>query len=255
MNRIQKLFQHKPSRILSVFFTAGFPRLNDTRRVILELAQAGADMIEIGMPYSDPIADGPTIQHSNQIALANGMSLNLLFEQIRDIRRETDIPLLLMGYVNPVLQYGMERFIEKAAEVGIDGLILPDLPMAEYQLLYCPLMDAKGMSNIFLVTPQTSQARIRQIDEASQGFIYVVSSDSTTGRTGSFSDTQKAYFQRIQEMELRNPTLIGFGIHDAETFSAASQYACGAIVGSAFIKALESENADIHTFVHTLIKQ
>jgi tryptophan synthase alpha chain len=160
-----------------------------------------------------------------------------------------------MGYVNPVLQYGMERFIEKAAEVGIDGLILPDLPMAEYQSLYRPLMDAKGMSNIFLVTPQTSQARIRQIDEASQGFIYVVSSDSTTGRTGSFSDTQKAYFQRIQEMELRNPTLIGFGIHDAETFSAASQYARGAIVGSAFIKALESENADIQTFVHTLIKQ
>jgi tryptophan synthase alpha chain len=243
MNRIQALFQRKPQQVLNLYFTAGYPQLDDTRAIIRELTEAGVDLIEIGMPFSDPIADGGTIQASNQVALRNGINLRRIFEQLAGIRQETDLPLLMMGYLNPVMQYGLERFIDKAAEIGIDGLILPDLPMYEYQTHYQALFEAKGLSNIFLVTPQTSEARIREIDAVSRGFIYVVSTDSTTGRSSGFGDTQLTYFKRIQAMGLQNPTLIGFGIHDHDTYQTAARYANGAIIGSAFIKALQGEGS------------
>ncbi len=257
MNRIQALFQQKKGNILSVFFTAGFPKKGDTPLIIKALTDAGVDMIEIGMPFSDPIADGPTIQMSNQQALNNGMSLDLLFEQLADIREHTNVPLILMGYLNPVMQYGMARFIEKAASLGIDGLILPDLPMAEYESEVQSLLQQAGMSNVFLVTPQTSEARIRKIDDLSDSFIYLVSSDSTTGSTGALSEVQVAYFERIKDMGLQNPTVIGFGIHDHATFEAACAHASGAIVGSACIKTLQQapENqleASLHHFVSSL---
>ena len=239
MNRIHKLFDHKKEDILSIFFTAGFPRLDDTREIILRLADAGADLIEIGMPYSDPIADGNTIQMSNNVALNNGINLERILDQLQGIREEVDIPLILMGYINPVIQYGIEKFVQAASDVGVDGFILPDLPMMEYEEIYKPLFEEKDLSNIFLITPQTSEARIRQIDALTQAFIYMVSMDSTTGRTGDFTETQLAYFDRIEQMKLRNPRLIGFGISDHRTFSAACQYAQGAIIGSAFIKALQ----------------
>ena len=247
MNRIQALFERKPQEVLNIFFTAGYPQLGDTRTIIRELAAAGADLIEIGMPFSDPIADGGTIQMSNQQALANGITLKRIFEQLEGIRDEVDIPLLLMGYLNPVVQYGLEKFVEKTAAVGIDGLILPDLPMYEYQAMYRPLFEKHGLSNIFLITPQTSEERIRQIDGVSQGFIYVVSTDSTTGSSQGFGPAQVSYFERIQAMQLNNPTLIGFGIHDQATYQTACQYANGAIIGSAFIKALQLSGAQAAT--------
>lgn len=237
-NRITQLFERKGTEILSVFFTAGYPELNQTAEIIETLVANGVDMIEIGIPYSDPIADGPTIQHSSEVALKNGMSVHHLFEQLADIRERVDIPLLLMGYLNPVLQYGIEAFCQKAAETGIDGLILPDLPMYEYEAIYRPLFLKNSLSNIFLVTPQTSESRIRKIDELSNGFIYLVSTDSTTGKTSGISETQKAYFERIQGMNLTNPSLIGFGISDRASFLTTTHYAQGAIIGSAFIKAL-----------------
>jgi tryptophan synthase alpha chain len=230
------------SRLLSVFFTAGHPGLNDTRRIIRLLAASGADLIEIGMPFSDPLADGPVIQQSSQHALSQGMSLPLLFEQLKGIRSEVNIPLILMGYLNPVMQYGFEAFCRQAADVGIDGLILPDLPLAEYETNYQGIVEASGLSNIFLITPQTSEARIRKIDELSSSFIYAVSSDSTTGRRGSFSEEHLAYFERLQALRLRSPLLIGFGIHDRETFETVSRYAAGAIIGSAFIRMLEASS-------------
>ncbi|MFK7921644.1 MAG: tryptophan synthase subunit alpha [Bacteroidia bacterium] len=243
MNRIQQLFQHKQGNILSVFFTAGFPELEDTSQIIQSLAANGVDMIEIGMPYSDPIADGETIQVSNMRALANGISINKLFEQLADIRKKVDIPLVLMGYFNPVMQYGIEQFLDKAAEVGIDGLILPDLPMFEYQTLFKEAFEERNLSNIFLITPQTTEARIRLIDESTDGFIYIVSTTSTTGKTSGFGEDTRAYFQRLEAMKLNNPGLIGFGISDNETFSTACNYAQGAIIGSAFIKALDKEGS------------
>lgn len=243
MNRIQQLFQHKEGNILSVFFTAGFPELEDTTKIIQSLAANGVDMIEIGMPYSDPIADGETIQASNMRALANGISINKLFEQLADIRKTVDIPLVLMGYINPVMQYGIEQFLDKAAEVGIDGMILPDLPMFEYQTLLKEAFEERNLSNIFLITPQTAEERIRMIDESTDGFIYIVSTTSTTGKTSGFGDSTKAYFQRLQDMKLKNPGLIGFGISDNETFATACNYAQGAIIGSAFIKAIAQEDS------------
>jgi tryptophan synthase alpha chain len=238
-NRIIALFQGKDREILNIYCTAGYPKLHDTPTIIESLADAGADMIEIGMPFSDPIADGPTIQQSNQRALENGMKLEVLFEQLKYIRHKVDIPLVLMGYLNPVLQMGVERFCRQAADVGVDGLILPDLPMFEYKEVYKHIFDEHNLSNIFLISPQTSESRIREIDEVTQGFIYMVSMDSTTGRTGRIADHQRAYFERIQAMNLSNPRLIGFGIHDRETFLTAAQYAHGAIIGSAFIKSLD----------------
>ncbi len=239
MNRIAQLFKSKKQNIFSVYFTAGFPKLNDTVTIITELADQGADLIEIGMPFSDPLADGKTIQQSSQVALQNGMSLNVLFDQLAGIRQKVDIPLILMGYLNPVLQFDIEKFCKKCQETGIDGLILPDLPVPEYETVYRPVFEQYGLYNIFLITPQTSPERIRKIDNAAKGFLYMVSSASTTGAKQGITDQQKAYFERINSMNLKNPRLIGFGISDRESFSQACKQAQGAIIGSAFIKALQ----------------
>ena len=238
-NRINKLFQEKKERILSVYFTAGYPELNDTRAIIQELVKKGVDLIEIGMPFSDPVADGPVIQQSSLVSLNNGMSVRKLFEQLQDIRQSVNIPLILMGYLNPVLQYGVEAFCAKCREIGIDGLILPDLPLSVFEDDYKTIFEANNLHNIFLITPQTSDERIHQIDNLSSGFIYMVSSNATTGAKTSVSEFQREYFERINKLKLQNPKLIGFGISNAETFNNACQYASGAIIGSAFVKALE----------------
>jgi len=249
MNRIKdKLTQQ--NKILSIYFTAGYPDLNDTEKIITALAENGVDMIEIGLPFSDPLADGPTIQASSTTALHNGMHSELLFEQLQNIRSKVDIPLIIMGYFNPVLQYGVEEFCSKCAEAGIDGLILPDLPMDVYLRAYKDIFDRHGLLNIFLITPQTSKERIRQIDDASEGFIYMVSSASTTGAKTGFGDEQTSYFQRIAAMKLKNPLIVGFGISNAETFQQATKYTSGAIIGSAFIKHLTEKGvANIPEFI------
>ncbi|MEO0470194.1 MAG: tryptophan synthase subunit alpha [Bacteroidota bacterium] len=252
MNRLQELFDRKSSDILSVYFTAGYPQLNDSLKIIQELEKAGADLIEIGIPFSDPIADGPTIQQSNGIALTNGITLDKIFAQLAAVRATVKIPLILMGYLNPVMQYGIEAFCQKAAAVGIDGLILPDLPMYEYQSMYKELFAQHGLSNVFLVAPQTSEARIRMIDEETNSFIYIVSTDATTGRTEGFGEVHRSYFQRLKNMKLKNPMLVGFGISNAETFAVTNEYASGAIIGSAVIKALAQEGSladKVHRFV------
>ncbi len=238
-NRINKLFEKKKENILSVYFTAGFPNLNDTLEIIQELEKNGVDLIEIGIPFSDPTADGPTIQKSSELALKNGMSLNLLFEQIKTIRESVSIPLVLMGYFNPVYQFGVKEFCEKCFETGIDGTILPDLPLEEFEAEYKTIFDENNLHNILLITPQTSDLRVKQIDEASSGFIYMVSSSSTTGAGKTVEDFQKDYFERIQNMKLKNPTVIGFGISDHETFVNACKYAQGAIIGSAFVNSFQ----------------
>lgn len=243
MNRLNELFKKKTTPILSIYFTAGYPSLDSTLDIAEALEKGGADFIEIGFPYSDPVADGPVIQASSQVALNNGMTLPILFEQLKDLRKRVSIPVLLMGYVNPVLQYGVENFCNKAAEVGVDGVIVPDLPMYEYENLYKDCFLENKLSNIFLVTPQTSEERIRKIDELSNGFIYLLSSSSTTGKDLQVSDAADAYFQRIKNMELRNPTMIGFGISDKKSFDKAAEYTRGAIVGSAFVKTLGNPDA------------
>jgi tryptophan synthase alpha chain len=240
-NRINQLFEKKKQNILSVYFTAGFPNLDDTVEIIQLLEKNGVDLIEIGMPFSDPTADGPTIQKSSELALKNGMSLNLLFDQLKEIRKLVSIPLILMGYINPVFQYGIEKFCKKCAEVGLDGTILPDLPLDEYKINYKQFFDKYNLHNILLITPQTSDARIRQIDEFSSGFIYMVSSASTTGAGKKVEDFHQDYFERIQQMNLKNPRLIGFGISDSATFKNACKYAHGAIIGSAFVHSLQSD--------------
>ncbi len=238
MNRIKKLFQQKKNNILNIYFTAGYPNLNDTETVILNLAQSGVDLIEIGMPYSDPLADGPTIQESGTAAIENGMNVDLLFEQIERVRQHTQVPLVMMGYFNQVMQYGEEKFFKRAAAVGVDGLILPDLPIYEYENFYRKMIEEAGLTVSFLITPQTKEDRIRKVDELTEGFIYVVSSAAITGGSGGISEAQIAYFNRINAMNLRNPRLIGFGISDKKSFDTASEYARGAIIGSAFIRAL-----------------
>jgi len=243
MNRINKLFAQKDSNILSVYFTAGYPQLNDTVEIIRQLTAHGVDMIEIGIPFSVPMADGPVIQNSSQVALANGMSHSLLFEQLKDIRQVTNIPLILMGYVNPILQFGFDKFCKKAQEIGIDGLIIPDLPMAEYLQEFKATAEKYQLENILLITPETPEERIRLIDSHSNGFIYMVSSAATTGTQNSFAGNKEKYFQRIKNMQLKNPTLIGFGISNKETFDSACAHASGAIVGSAFIKCLGENNS------------
>ena len=240
-NRINKLFQEKGKNILSVYFTAGYPNLDDTVPVIQELEKNGVGLIEIGMPFSDPVADGPVIQQSSLIALQNGMSVRKLFEQLKDIRQSVNIPLILMGYINPVLQYGVEAFCQKCKEIGIDGLIIPDLPLTVYEEEYKSIFDANNLHNIFLITPQTSDERLRKIDAVSTGFIYMVSSNSTTGAKEGVSDFQQGYFERISAFGLTNPRLIGFGISNAETFRNACRYSHGAIIGSAFVKALGAD--------------
>lgn len=241
-NRINKLFQDKKERILSVYFTAGYPNLEDTLLMIQELVKNGVDLIEIGMPFSDPVADGPVIQHSSLIALQNGMSIRKLFEQLKDIRKRVEIPLILMGYINPVLQYGVAAFCQKCKEIGIDGLIIPDLPMDVFEEEFKAVFEANDLHNIFLITPQTSEERLRKIDAVSTGFIYMVSSNSTTGAKTSVSELQNEYFERVNSFGLKNPRLIGFGISNAETFANACEYASGAIIGSAFVKALEGSD-------------
>ncbi len=243
MNRLNELFKNKKSPILSIYFTAGFPNIDSTLDIAEALEKGGADFIEIGFPYSDPVADGPVIQASSQVALNNGMNLSLLFEQLKELRKRVSIPVLLMGYVNPVLQYGVEKFCIKAAEVGVDGVIVPDLPMYEYENIYKNSFLENNLSNIFLVTPQTSEERIRKIDGLSNGFIYLLSSSSTTGKDLQVSNEADAYFQRIKDMNLKNPTMIGFGISDRQSFNKAAEYTRGAIVGSAFVKALGKSDA------------
>ncbi len=239
MNNITRLFETKKNDILNVYFTAGYPKIDDTITILRALDEAGADLVEIGMPYSDPVADGETIQQSNQIALDNGMTVKLLFEQLAGIREQNiNVPILLMGYVNPVLQYGVEAFCKKCQEVGVDGLILPDMPASVYEDEYKAIFDQYGILNIFLITPQTSETRIRHIDSISSGFIYMVSSASTTGAKTGISTDQEAYFTRVNEMGLKNPRLIGFGISDNETFKKAASQSAGAIIGSAFIKVI-----------------
>lgn len=247
MNRIQaKLRQEE--KLLSIYFTAGYPQLNDTVHIIEQLEQAGVDMIEIGLPFSDPLADGPTIQASSTQALENGMTTHLLFEQLKDIRKTVSIPLIIMGYFNPVLQYGVDAFCAKCEEIGIDGLILPDLPLSEYQEHYKSIFEKHKLFNIFLITPQTSEPRIREIDTASKGFIYMVSSASTTGAKSTFDNEQTNYFNRVASLGLQNSQIVGFGISNAETFKAATKTTQGAIIGSAFIKMLTTEG--VHGIVN-----
>jgi len=241
MNRIDKLFSSGKENILSIYFTAGFPTVDSTTGIIKSLADAGADMIEIGIPFSDPLADGPVIQKSSSVALKNGMSLKLLFRQIEGIRREVDIPLLLMGYLNPVLRSGMENFCLKCAETGIDGVILPDLPPDIYIDQYRQTFVKYGIYNILLISPNSGNERIRSIDGITEGFIYVVSSSSVTGMKGTFTDEQRAYFRKIKEMNLSHPFLTGFGISSRESFLEACSYSRGAIIGSAFIRLLEEK--------------
>jgi tryptophan synthase alpha chain len=243
MNRIKECFKDKEQKILSVYFTAGFPELDDTVKVVRALDKSGADMIEIGMPFSDPVADGPVIQRSSEKALKNGMSVNLLFEQLKDIRRYTKIPLILMGYINPVYKFGVENFLKKCSDIGIDGTIIPDLPFEEYVKSYQQIFMKYGLINIFLVSPQTSAERIRQLDETSEGFLYIVSSSATTGAMKSFREEQLGYFRRISDMHLKSPKLIGFGISNHDTYAQACTYAEGGIIGSACVRALQEEGS------------
>ncbi len=243
MNRIKQLFERKKERVLSIYFTAGYPELDSALDIAEALEKAGANFIEIGFPYSDPLADGPVIQNSSLVALNNGMTLEILFKQLKDLRNRVSIPLLLMGYFNPVLQYGVENFCKACADIGVDGVIIPDLPMYEYEEMYKDCFLKNNISNILLVTPQTSDERIRKIDELSNGFIYLLSSSSTTGKNLTVSAETDAYFSRIQNMHLKNPTMIGFGISDRTSFDKASQFTSGAIVGSAFVKFLDTPNA------------
>ncbi len=253
MNRInQKLQENK--KLLSIYFTAGYPKLDDTLTIIEQLENNGVDMIEIGLPFSDPLADGPTIQASSTQALKNGMTTSMLFKQLKDIRKTVQIPLIIMGYFNPILQYGVEAFCKKCAETGIDGLIIPDLPVDVYNDQYKPIFEKYGLINVFLITPQTSVERINFIDSISKGFIYMVSSASVTGGQSGFGADQTRYFKRIADMNLNNPQIIGFGISNNETFKKATQYAKGAIIGSAFIKYVTEKGIDnLNGFVKTIL--
>ena len=255
MNRIDEVFSKKKKGVLNIYFTAGYPKIDDTLRIARALEAAGVDLIEIGIPYSDPIADGPTIQDSSQKALDAGMSLKLLMKQLQDLRKYVKIPVILMGYINPVLQYGFTKFCQDCKGVGIDGVILPDLPMQEYVEMYQQTFEEHGIYNIFLMTPQTSEKRVFQINEASKGFIYMVSSASVTGAKQEVSQAQIDYFERIQKMNLSVQRLIGFGISNKETFDNACQYASGAIIGSAFINQLNKDDSDeaITSFVGSII--
>ena len=254
MNRInQKLNEDK--KLLSIYFTAGYPNLNDTVTIIENLEKSGVDMIEIGLPFSDPLADGPTIQASSTEALNNGMSTEVLFKQLKDVRKTVSIPLIIMGYFNPMLQYGVEAFCKKCQEIGIDGLIIPDLPVDVYNEQYKSTFEKYGLINVFLITPQTSKERIQFIDSISNGFIYMVSSASVTGSSQGFGDTQTNYFKRIAEMQLNNPQIVGFGINNNDTFTQATTYAKGAIIGSAFIKHLSNNGINsIQTFITNILR-
>ncbi|MBO9561822.1 MAG: tryptophan synthase subunit alpha [Niastella sp.] len=266
MSRIQELFKKKKDHVLNIYCTAGYPQLDSTLPVMQALQDNGADLIELGMPYSDPLADGPVIQASSAVALANGMTIKTLFEQLKDMRRESgnggprggriQVPVILMGYMNPVLQYGFENFCKDAAAAGVDGLILPDLPEYEFQTEYGAIIKKYGLDFIFLVTPETSEERIKRLDALSTGFLYAVSSSSTTGKDKDMSGVS-SYLQRLKEMKLNNPVLVGFGIKDKASFEAASQYAQGAIIGTAFIRALENQTdvpKAVKQFLNTVLQ-
>lgn len=249
MNRINKALSKADSaegesKLLSIYFSAGFPNLEDTVPILEKLQESGVDMVEIGLPFSDPLADGPTIQESSTKALDNGMTTDVLFEQLKNIRDHVEIPLLIMGYFNPMMQYGIEDFCRKCRETGIDGLIIPDLPVDVYHAQYREIFEKYGLINVFLITPQTSEERIRFIDEISNGFIYMVSSASTTGAKNSFGSEQEDYFKRISEMKLSAPQIVGFGISNHDTFDQATRSTSGAIIGSAFVKFLEKKGVD-----------
>lgn len=243
MNRIGKLFSNKKHNILSVYFTAGYPEINDTLAIIKALDRAGADLIEVGMPFSDPLADGPVIQRSSETALRNGMSLNLLFSQLEKLREITDIPVILMGYINPFYRYGFPELLRKCKDIGIDGTIIPDLPAEDYLEDYAELYEKAGVYNIFLITPQSPDERIRHLDSITKGFLYLVSSSSTTGAQKHFGSTGNSYFRRINDLGLRSPGLIGFGVSDRDSFNESCKWASGAIIGSAFIKALDGQGS------------
>ena len=252
MNRIDQKFQ-EDKKLLSIYFSAGHPNLEDTVPILKNLQAAGVDMVEIGLPFSDPLADGPTIQESSTKALSNGMTTEKLFSQLENIRDHVTIPLVLMGYFNPMMQYGIEKFCQRCEVIGIDGLIIPDLPVDVYHEEYKSLFDQHGLYNMFLITPQTPEERIRYIDEVSNGFIYMVSSASVTGAKNTFGQIQTDYFDRIAKMELSTPTVVGFGISNAETYQAATTHSKGAIIGSAFIQFLEKEGVDkIGDFVFSI---
>jgi tryptophan synthase alpha chain len=245
MSRLQDLFKQKKERVLNMYCTAGFPELDSTLAVMQTLQECGADIIELGMPYSDPLADGPIIQASASKALANGMTITTLFRQLKDFRKSVHIPVVLMGYMNPVLQYGFERFCADAANIGIDGLILPDLPLYEWEMEYGPILKKHNLDFIFLVTPETSEARIRKLDAASSGFLYAVSASATTGGTINLA-AMESYLKRLHAMHLKNPILVGFGIKDKQTFETACRYTQGAIIASAYIRELE-KSTDVKT--------
>ena len=253
MNRIQDLFKKKNSKILSIYCTAGYPYLDSTLPVMKALQEHRADMIELGMPYSDPLADGPVIQASGNKALGNGMTIMKLLGQLSDFRKEISLPVILMGYMNPIMQYGFEKFCADAASAGVDGLILPDLPIHEFETEYRAVIEKSGLDFVFLVTPETSDERIKKLDALSSGFLYAVSSSSTTGKNKSLQD-QSAYFKKLQGLELKNPVLVGFGIRDKETFDEACRYTNGAIIGTAYIKALENAT-DISEITKQFIKR
>lgn len=260
MNRIDRVLSDAAAKenkkILSIYFTAGFPNLEDTTTIINNLQASGVDMIEIGLPFSDPLADGPTIQSSSTAALKNGMSTEVLFDQLSDIRKEISIPILIMGYFNPILQYGVEEFCKRCSEIGIDGLIIPDLPVDVFHTEYSFIFESYGLYNVFLITPQTSDERIRFIDSISKGFIYMVSSASTTGAQSEFGKQQEAYFDRIEKMKLTTPQIVGFGISNYETFLHATKRTQGAIIGSAFVNFLQNSSLDdIPVFVNSILKE
>jgi tryptophan synthase alpha chain len=251
-NRIDEVFKNK-KKILSIYFSAGHPNLEDTTSILKKLQSSGADMIEIGLPFSDPLADGPVIQKSSSKALRNGMTTEKLFNQLEGVRKEINIPLIIMGYFNPIMQYGVEKFCEKCKLIGIDGLIIPDLPVSVYKDDYKELFDKHGLYNMFLITPQTSVERINYIDKASKGFIYMVSSSGVTGVKSNFNEVQTKYFKRIKSMNLNTPTIIGFGISNQQTFNSASEYSNGAIIGSAFINFLETKGVvKINEFIKSI---
>jgi tryptophan synthase alpha chain len=253
MNKIQEVFKNKQKDILNIYFTAGYPQLNDTAEIIRQLDKAGVDLIELGIPYSDPLADGSTIQESSRVALDNGITLQLVIDQVREVRKTSNIPIIIMGYYNQFLQYGMEKLIGQLAEIRIDGMIIPDLPMDYYNQHYKKLFEDNDIGISFLITPETSSLRVRQADNLSQGFIYVVAQSSITGGQNNINKDQVAYFERLEAMHLQTPTLIGFGIHNRETFIDACKYSNGAIIGSAFIRMLRDKGIDaIPDFINSI---
>ena len=254
MNRIENLFQTKQQNILSIYYPAGYPNLQDTVPILHELEQAGVDMVEIGIPFSDPMADGPVIQDASTRALRNGISLRLIFEQLEEVRHEgIRMPILLMGYLNPIMQYGFERFCQSCTKVGVDGVIIPDLPFADYVKEYRPIANRYDLKMIMLITPETSEERIRLIDENTDGFIYMVSSAATTGAQKDFDAQKQAYFHRIQNMSLKNPCLIGFGISNRKTYETASAHSEGCIIGSKFISLLEDAKGNAEIAANNLL--